>query len=212
MPRHTVKQGECLVSIARKHGFSDWRTIYDHAENKEFRKKRPNPNVLSPGDVLFVPKREEKPLKLQSGKAHKLSVNVPKCEIRLKVNGRDGKPLANMKYTMDGVGLHAEGTTSGAGEIAQLVPAATKTALLSIGDWKWDLQLGGLDPIDDPRTKVSGVQGRLANLGFDPGPINGVLGAETEGALRAFEQNHGLKVTGKPEGQTLDKLKEVHGS
>ena len=55
MQQHMVKEGECLDSIALDHGFADWRTIYDHPKNTDLRSKRPDPNVIHPGDKLFIP-------------------------------------------------------------------------------------------------------------------------------------------------------------
>jgi Ca-activated chloride channel family protein len=57
--KYTVKPGDCLASIARQHGIGDWRRIYDHPENKEFRDKRPDPNRIYPGDVVWIPGAEE---------------------------------------------------------------------------------------------------------------------------------------------------------
>ena len=53
--RYTVVAGDCLSSIAARHGFSNWRIVYDAPENADFRAKRPNPNVIYAGDVLFIP-------------------------------------------------------------------------------------------------------------------------------------------------------------
>lgn len=55
MPEHTVKAGECLSSIAASYGFRDYRTICDHPSNAAFRAKRPNPNLIYPGDVVMIP-------------------------------------------------------------------------------------------------------------------------------------------------------------
>jgi hypothetical protein len=52
---HTVKRGETLSSIASKYGLSRWEEIYHHPANADFRQKRRNPNLLFPGDVVFVP-------------------------------------------------------------------------------------------------------------------------------------------------------------
>src|SRR4249920_494288 len=52
---HTVLQGECLSSIAHDFGFGDWHVIYDHPQNASFKTKRPNPNLIYPGDELFIP-------------------------------------------------------------------------------------------------------------------------------------------------------------
>ena len=61
---HIVKQGESVAGIAKKYGFSNWLTIYNHADNAELKQKRPNPNVLYPGDKVVIP---EKTVKEESG-------------------------------------------------------------------------------------------------------------------------------------------------
>lgn len=53
---HTIAQGENLTIIAEKYGFiSNWRAIYFHPSNAAFRKKRPNPMLVYPGDVINIP-------------------------------------------------------------------------------------------------------------------------------------------------------------
>jgi Ca-activated chloride channel family protein len=57
--KYTVKPGDWLASIARQYGIGDWKKIYDYPKNKEFRDKRPNPNRIYPGDVVWIPGAEE---------------------------------------------------------------------------------------------------------------------------------------------------------
>ena len=52
---YTVKKGDTLSAIARRHGFKTWQEIYNHPDNEAFRRKRPNPNLIHPGDVLMLP-------------------------------------------------------------------------------------------------------------------------------------------------------------
>jgi hypothetical protein len=52
---YTVKRGDTLTSIATRHGFSNWRAIYNHPDNAGFRRLRPNPNRIYPGDVIQIP-------------------------------------------------------------------------------------------------------------------------------------------------------------
>jgi peptidoglycan hydrolase-like protein with peptidoglycan-binding domain len=56
------------------------------------------------------------------------------------------------------------------------------------------------------REQLRRVQERLKAVGFDPGPLDGTLSARTVDALRAFQQQHGLPVTGKPDQATRDAL------
>ena len=56
----------------------------------------------------------------------------------------------------------------------------------------------------DPLTKRA--QKRLAELEYDAGPIDGKIGPKTIAALKKFQQDHDLAVTGKLDEETLRKL------
>jgi hypothetical protein len=56
---HTVSAGESLSSIAAKYGFPDAMLIYRAACNEAFRRARPNPDQILPGDQLAIPPRPE---------------------------------------------------------------------------------------------------------------------------------------------------------
>jgi peptidoglycan hydrolase-like protein with peptidoglycan-binding domain len=71
---------------------------------------------------------------------------------------------------------------------------------------------GQLDMEAVPNLNAEGirqVQQALAKKGFDPGPIDGVLGPQTEQALRKFQDYYGIKVTGRIDNQTLYALGEA---
>ncbi|MBN2362135.1 MAG: SafA/ExsA family spore coat assembly protein, partial [Deltaproteobacteria bacterium] len=53
---------------------------------------------------------------------------------------------------------------------------------------------------------VSNLQSRLKELGFNPGPIDGIFGPKTEAAVRAFQRNQGITVDGIVGPQTWGKL------
>ena len=50
------------------------------------------------------------------------------------------------------------------------------------------------------------IQILLEEAGFNPGPIDGKLGARTKAAVLKFQEAHGLKIDGKIGYQTLSKL------
>lgn len=54
--------------------------------------------------------------------------------------------------------------------------------------------------------EVEGLQQRLAWLGYDPGPADGVFGARTQAALQAFQQARGLAATGRLDQATAQAL------
>ncbi|MFZ4578237.1 MAG: phage tail protein [Myxococcota bacterium] len=61
MPMYTVKKGDWLQKIATANGLSSWTEIYNHPANAAFKKSHPNPNLIYPGDVVFVPEPPKKP-------------------------------------------------------------------------------------------------------------------------------------------------------
>jgi len=53
---------------------------------------------------------------------------------------------------------------------------------------------------------VEHAQQALKDAGHDPGTIDGVMGARTTAALKAYQQNQGLPVTGRLDDATAAKL------
>ena len=61
-------------------------------------------------------------------------------------------------------------------------------------------------------SRVEEIQGILKEAGFEPGPIDGVMGAQTRVAIREFQKKKGLKSTGKIDSATqlaLNREKEI---
>jgi peptidoglycan hydrolase-like protein with peptidoglycan-binding domain len=80
--------------------------------------------------------------------------------------------------------------------------------VLSDGIEQYTLRLGYIDPVDE----VTGIQARLRNLGLYGGPIDGEMGPETEGAIKAFQQSHHLRETGEADQATKNALQTEHKS
>ena len=73
-------------------------------------------------------------------------------------------------------------------------PADANTVTLPAGDW------GAAAPgltADDQKALVQKIQTLLAEQGYDPGPADGVAGARTLDAVRAFQARAGLASTGR---------------
>lgn len=214
MPKHVVRPGECLTMIARQYGFLDYRTVYEHPDNEALRQKRPNPNILFPGDVVAIPERKVKTASVPTGQEHRFRVIVPKKELHLQLQDHEGKPLANEPYILEVDGEEPiEGKqTDGEGKLRERVPLSRAGATLAIRGRTFRLRFGGLNPLRDCREDdVSGLQGRLRNLGYNPGNADGVLGLQTRTALAVFQADEGLDIMGEPDERTLSKLEERHG-
>jgi len=62
------------------------------------------------------------------------------------------------------------------------------------------------------RAAVKDAQQKLAGAGFYHGKIDGLMGPQTKEALRAYQQQNGLKQTARLDKATRDRLAEAHGS
>src|SRR5262245_53452531 len=100
MAIHVVKQGECLSSIAAKYGFVDWRTIYDHPNNTDIKQQRPDPNLLFPGDQLFIPPRETKHEAGGTESKHRFTLKATKTLLRLRLQDQAWAPLGGIKWRL----------------------------------------------------------------------------------------------------------------
>ena len=214
MPMYTVVQGDCLSAIALRFGFADWRTIYNHGNNAEFRRLRPNPNLIYPGDNVFIPETDTRTDPAPVDAWHNYKVEGQKTLVRVRMLDGDMTGLNGKKYRLEYDGKTKEGTLGGDGMVEQEIAPDSENAKLTVwldGDTSrpgviWDIRLGHLDPPDTP----SGIQARLRNLGFDPGPIDGIIGPRTEAAIRGFQSRFGLTVDGIAGPNTQNKLKELH--
>jgi hypothetical protein len=206
MPNYIVQQGDCLSSIAYCAGFLP-ATIWDHPANSKLKSKRKDPNILLAGDELFIPELQIKEYSKPTDQSHKFIKKGVPALLRLQIF--DGEePRANQNYILIIDGFHVSGVTDDQGKLEQpLIPNARK-GMLTIGpdQMLYDLDFGHLDPVGE----VSGVQGRLTNLGYDCGEVNGELNEPTRAALRAFQRRLQLEQTGEMDEPTLRHLEKLH--
>ncbi len=211
---HTVVQGEHLSGIAKKYGFASYKTIWDHAQNAEVKKKRQNPNVIFPGDRLFIPDKEVKDESGGTEKRHRFQVKAEKLTLRLVLEDLYGKPIANAQCELRVENEVFTLTTSGQGKIEQDIKPTDERAFLTIKDPQTPVNeiqipvmIGHLDPVEE----VSGQKTRLANLGYYAGRIDGQDDPAFRLAVEEFQCEHGLTVDGVCGPKTQAKLKSVHG-
>jgi hypothetical protein len=206
MPKVTVSQGDSIPSIAADNGFF-WETIWNHPENAQLKAKRKSPNQLVPGDEVFVPELRQKWVSKGVDGTHKFKrKGVPaRLKIQLKLLG---EPRANEPYVLELDGRQIKGTTDGNGMVDQFIPPNARGGRLILGGGKEiiPVRIGHLNPIEE----ISGVKQRLNNLGYQCGSEDDELDPRTRVALKAFQAEHGLPVTGEPDAATKAKLRELH--
>jgi hypothetical protein len=210
---YVVRQGDCMDSIAWRLGVSA-NQIWEHGANAELREARAD-GVLLPGDKVTLPAPADRPsFAVSAGSTKRFRAQIPKMEVRLKLE-HGSEPRADVPYTAVIDGVRHEGTTDGSGTVVLAVRPGSRRALLTVherrDDYEFDdrmqLDLGGLDPA----SSSSGVQGRLRNLGYPVGPIDGVAGARTRAALRDYQRRNGLDETGEADEATIAHLRDSHG-
>jgi N-acetylmuramoyl-L-alanine amidase len=190
--------------------------VWNHADNAELRKQRTDATLLAEGDVVTVPDPRPKTLNLATATVHRLVVHQTPAALRILLLDIDEEPLASRAYELSFSGITLEGQTDGKGWLEKEIPATQQkiTLVLGMGDGKpskgcryeWDIHVGHLDPLNEP----SGLVQRLANIGYWPteaGSSEEILPY----ALCAFQEDHGLEMTGEVDDKTKDKLKEEHG-
>ena len=207
---YTVVQGECVESIAFESGFF-WQTIWNHPRNAAIKQARGSPNVLLPGDRLYIPEIRLKTVDRPTDKKHRFVRKCMTSKLRLCLK-QVGEPRRKQPYYLVIDGKPCKGKTDGDGCIEVVIPPNAKSGKLVIGDHLWNrqilvLELGAMDPITD----IAGVQKRLQNLGFVCEP-SGEMDELTSGAIAAFQKSEDLEPTGEINQQTIEKLKERYGS
>jgi peptidoglycan hydrolase-like protein with peptidoglycan-binding domain len=207
MPTHTVKQGDHISRITEQYRFYDYHTIWDHPNNSALKQKRQNPNVLLPGDELFIPEKEFKKVTGSTAKTHRFKIKVQTVMLRLVLRDLNSEPIAGTACKLEVEGSVYQLTTNGDGMIEQLIPKTAESARLSFRQFVIPIKIGHLDPVEE----LSGWRARLNNLGYNAGKPEESNERLLKSAIEEFQIDYGLKVDGMCGPQTQGKLKEVHG-
>jgi len=211
---HTVAQGEHLLQITSQYGFQDYTIVWDHANNAALKAQRENPNVLQEGDNLYIPDKE---LKQESGATsarHSFQVKTDKLMLRLVLEDRYEKPVANAPTVLLLSGDPIQVTTDGTGKIEQEIAPDLQQCVLTVkgdetpfAEASFSIKIGHLDPADT----ISGQCARLNTLGYAAGTTTDPNDADFVSAVQEFQCDQSLTVDGNAGAQTQAKLKQVHG-
>ena len=204
---HIIEQGDCFSSIAKEYGFLE-KTLWNHPANAALKEKRKNPNVLLPNDVVVIPDRASGEESASTEQKHIFKAKGEKIKLQLRLL-LNGVPRIGIAYVIMADGVLAEGETDSDGWIRMPIPATVRAAKLKLPEFNenYELGLGHLDPLEE----ISGVQGRLANLGYYGDAINGESDETTQDSLCAFQKHQGIAETGTPDAPTQAALKQKYG-
>lgn len=207
---YTVKQGDCIESIAHAHGHF-WETIWDDPANAELKRAREDPNVLMPGDRVEIMPKRPKEVSKEPEQTHRFRRKGVPSQFRIRLLDDEGEPRAGVPYMMSIDGKTHDGSADSDGQIIEWIPPGARAGRLVVdGDEEraLDLDFRHIDPIGTP----AGIQKRLSNLGFYAGPFTEELDEATRAALALFQGSVGLEPTGSPDEHTLSTLAQSHGS
>ena len=210
---HIVKQGEYLAKLAFVHGF-DADKVWNDGKNAELKEKRPDPNVLAPGDVIHFPDAKKEGEPISKGTTNSYSVNVPKVKVELLF--RDGdQPLAGEECAVEGLGAPGPDlptSTDGGGKLALEVPVTTRELFVRFPQREGMMLhffVGDVDPVEEE----AGVTTRLLNLGYLPPYFDDDPDQQAEcvkKAVAAFQAENGLDPTGELDEATRKALGDGH--
>ena len=211
---HTVEQGDCISSIAFRAGFAP-DTIWQDGENATLRAKRKDGHILLPGDVVSIPEKRTKTVNVNTGQRCIVQlIAIPEI-LRIRFLTYTRKPRAGVPYllqitTEDGEILpDRKGETDGEGFLVEPIPPHAATGEIWLGKGMAreiiPVRLGHVNPLDD----IRGVQARLNALNYLCGDEDGEIGELTRDALRRFQKEQKLPITGNPDDATLAKLESI---
>lgn len=95
--KYTIVSGDTLSGIAARFGFATWQEIYNSDENTAFKAKRPDPNVIFPGDELFLPGLEDAP----EGEVVDVKEGDTLCQLAIQAGFPDCKAIRDHAKNKD---------------------------------------------------------------------------------------------------------------
>jgi len=188
-----VEPGECVLSIAESEGMP-WTRIWEAPENAALAELRGKPNILLPGDEVYVPDLEPREESGVTEQKHKFRAKRG-VELRIRIHTLKG-PRKNEPFHLEVDGKKIKGTTektSAEGLAVIRVPASLRRAVLVVGKMEdeYELFIGFMDPADT----VTGQHARLQNMGYDVGGVQTEWDAASVSAIRQFILEHDAQDT-----------------
>jgi hypothetical protein len=165
MTPYIVRQGDYLAKLAFIHGF-DADTVWNDAKNDDIRKLRPNPNILAPGDILYIPESKKDELPIEKGTENSYAASVPRVTVVLVFQDPDGAPIASEVYEVRGLPPRdsepLKTQSDGRAEFTIPLDVRQIEVFFPTKNILFAIRVGDLDP----HLERSGIIQRLRNLGL----------------------------------------------
>jgi peptidoglycan hydrolase-like protein with peptidoglycan-binding domain len=204
---YVIRQGDFLSKLAQRRGF-DADTVWNDPQNADLKQSRSSYDVLSPGDLIYLPVQKPTTFSLSVGSENNFTVDVPLIDISITLTD-DDEPVKNAAchVLLEGSDTPIDTTTDGDGLLKFQVPMDCDTVTLTLDDppASYTVRIGHMDPDNEP----AGVALRLTNLGYIDDP--NASGESLADAVRAFQADAGIAVTGEVDDPTRDALVKAHG-
>ena len=211
---HVVQQGEYLAKMAFVYGF-DADQVWGDPKNADLKGKRPDPNVLAPGDVVQIPAAKKEGQPISKGTTNPYTVNVPKVKVAFVFMDGDN-PLAGEECAVEGLGDPDPNapplSTDGGGKLSLDVPVTTRELAVSFPKREGMVSRFLIGNVD-PASEASGITQRLFNLGYLPSYFADYPDEANEFVRRgvaAFQAENGLPSTGEVDDTTRKMLRDSH--
>lgn len=172
MQPYVIKQGDYLARLAYVFGF-DANQVWNDPANDDLRKLRPDPNMLCPTDILYIPNQAAAtpPMpSLATGQTNNFVSDAPTVKISIKFSNPS---RASQAFTISELDSLTGLTTDSGGAASFSVPVSLEvfTVVFTNDGASFQCKVGHIDPIDT----LSGVVQRLQNLGYlDPSASYGL--------------------------------------
>lgn len=209
MPDHTIQQGEGISLLGELYGLAP-KTIWDHPANAGLRSKRKDPDILMPGDVLFIPEVRGREHPVLTDRRHIFRRKGTPAYLRLQFF-HGSVPRSHVPFRLELENSTFEGFTDSNGVIEMFVPCGSRTGTVSLGSGifaeHFVVRIGELDPANE----MQGVQKRLSNLGLFAGEIDGKESPNLTAAIAAFQKRAGIiPASGRLDDRTRKQLETAH--
>ncbi len=220
MQPYVIRQGDYLAKLAHRFGF-DADAVWNDPSNADLRELRPNPDILWPTDVLYIPEDSDNPPRqheLVLGTTNTFTSYVPTIPVSLRFTDEG---LISQAYTILELPELTDLTTDGDGTAffdVSVMQRAVTIVFMRDGT-TFDCKIGDLDPVNT----LSGICQRLQHLGYLPSEVD--LDPpdldQIRAALRWLRARHSLDTSGDDAGldedghldeSTTQLLVDDHGS